>query len=223
MMNNLIQQIKAWVLNSDEKLILGISGHGAAGKTTFAHLLMEELKTDVNFLNTDPYIVDSAIRKYADIDYTYKEISYRSKMTACHPAAHNISSLERDICMIKNNMDLLTIDTHYSPSEILSSQNQLTIVEGMCVAFTNPKLFDLLIYFYTDGDTEFERRFVRDIEERGMAIEYLKQSHNNRRVQYEIFMHPYSQNFDVIIKSTQTEPTIIEKNTFDVKVIEPTI
>ncbi len=47
MMNNLIQKIKAWVLNSDEKLILGISGHGAAGKTTFAHLLMEELKTDV--------------------------------------------------------------------------------------------------------------------------------------------------------------------------------
>lgn len=153
----------------------------------------------------------------------YKEISYRSKMNACHPAAHNISSLERDICMIKNNMDLLTIDTHYSPSEILSSQNQLTIVEGMCVAFTNPKLFDLLIYFYTDGDTEFERRAVRDIEERGMAIDYLKQSHNNRRMQYEIFMHPYSQNFDVIIKSTQTEPTIIEKNTFDVKVIEPTI
>jgi len=50
-MNNLIQKIKAWVLNSDEKLILGISGHGAAGKTTFSHLLMKGLETDVNFLN----------------------------------------------------------------------------------------------------------------------------------------------------------------------------
>ena len=217
MMIDLIHKIKAWVQNSDEKLIIGISGHGAAGKTTFAQLLMKALESDVNFLNTDPYIVDSAIRKYADIDFTYNEIPYRSKMTACHPAAHNISSLERDICMLKNDMDLLTIDTHYSPSEILSSQNKLTIVEGMCVAFTNPKLFDLLIYFYTDGETEFKRRSVRDVKERGMDMEYLKQSHDDRRMQYEIFMHPYSQNFDIIIKSTQPMPMIIEKNTFDFK------
>ena len=131
-------------------------------------------------------------------------------MTACHPAAHNISSLERDIYMIKNHMDVLTIDTHYSPSEILSSQNKLTIVEGMCVAFTDSKLFDLLIYFYTDGETEFERRSVRDVKE---------QSHDDRRMQYEVFMHPYSKNFDIIIKSTQTEPTLIEKNIFDFQAI----
>ena len=52
-----------------------------------------------------------------------------------------------------------------------------------------------------------------------MDIEYLKQSHTDRRMQYEVFMHPYNQNFDIIIKSTQTEPTIIEKNTFDFKII----
>lgn len=54
MMIDLIHIIKAWVQNSDEKLIIGISGHGAAGKTTFAHLLIKELRSDVNFLNTDP-------------------------------------------------------------------------------------------------------------------------------------------------------------------------
>ena len=65
MIIELIHKIKAWVQNSDEKIIIGISGHGAAGKTTFAHLLMKELENDVNFLNTDPYIIDSAVRKYA--------------------------------------------------------------------------------------------------------------------------------------------------------------
>lgn len=216
-MSDLIHTIKDWIQNSNEKLIIGISGHGAAGKTTFAQQLMQELTEDVNFLNTDPYIVDSAIRKYTTIDYLYNEISYHSKMTAGHPAAHNIASLERDIHMLKNDMDLLTIDTHYSPSEILSSQNKLTIVEGMGVAFTNPQLFDLLIYFYTDGQTEFERRTIRDIKERGMDINYLKQSHEDRRMQYETFMHPYSKNFDFIIKSTQSNPMNIEKNTFDFK------
>lgn len=218
-MIELIHKIKAWVQNSDEKIIIGISGHGAAGKTTFVHRLMKEFGNDVNLLNTDPYIINSSVRKYAHIDYTYNEIAYRSKMTACHPAAHNIASLERDICMIKKYMDVLTIDTHYSPSVILSSQNKLTIVEGMCVAFTDSKLFDLLIYFYTDGKTEFERRSVRDVKERGMDIEYLKQSHDDRRMQYETFMHPYSKNFDIIIKHTQTEPILIEKNTFDFEAI----
>lgn len=213
-MNTLIQEMIRWIQRSDEKIIIGISGHGAAGKTTFAANLIEELKIDVNYLNTDPYIVSSAIRKYAIIDYTYNEKLHHSKMTACHPAAHNILALERDIMMLKEGMNIRTIDTHYLKSEILQSQNKLTIIEGMSVVFTNPELFDMLIYFYTDGETELERRFGRDIEERGTDINYLKQSHNERRIQYEVFMHPYSENFDIIIKS---HPGIftIEKNTLN--------
>ena len=195
-------------------MIIGISGHGAAGKTSFAANLIEELKMDVNYLNTDPYIVTSAIRKHAIIDYTYNEKLHHSKMTACHPAAHNILALERDVKMLKEGMDLRTIDTHYLKSEILHSHNKLTIVEGMSVSFINPELFDLLIYFYTDGETELERRYDRDVEERGTDINYLKQSHNERRIQYELFMHPYSENFDIIIKSHQATFTI-EKNTLN--------
>lgn len=137
-------------------------------------------------------------------------------MTACHPAAHHVASLERDVLMLKAGMILLTIDTHYLKSKILSSQNKLTIVEGMSVAFAKPELFDLLIYFYTNGDTELERRFARDIEERGTDINYLKQSHNERRIQYEVFMHPYSKNFNIIIKSSK-EKIYIEENKFDFK------
>lgn len=213
-MNRFIQKIAAWVQNADQNRIIGISGHGAAGKTTFSHLLLKELQTTVNYLNTDPYIVDSSIRKYTVIDYTYKGESHRFKMTACHPAAHHIPALERDIRMLKEGMDLRTMDTHYAPSEILSSQNKLTIVEGMSVAFTNPELFDLLIYFYTDSQTELKRRFGRDIEERGTDLDYLKKSHHERRRQYDVFMHPYSENYNVIIKSTK-DSIIVEKNTFE--------
>ncbi|MBB5171672.1 uridine kinase [Rummeliibacillus stabekisii] len=218
MMNTLIQEIISWIHNSDKKLVIGISGHGAAGKTTFAHMLMEELKCDVNYLNTDPYIVSSAIRKYAMIDYIHKETLHHFKMTACHPAAHHVSSLERDLLMLKEDMNLRTIDTHYLKSEILSSQKKVNIVEGMSVAFANPELFDLLIYFYTDSDTELERRFGRDIEQRGTDIEYLKQSHNERRIQYEVFMHPYSKNYDIIVKAAM-ETIYIEKNMLDTKLI----
>lgn len=213
-MNTLIQEIIRWIQNSDKKLVIGISGHGAAGKTTFAHLLMEKLRNDVNYLNTDPYIVSSSIRKYAVIDYIFKGTLHRFKMTACHPAAHHVPSLERDVLMLKESMDLRTIDTHYLQSKILPSQNKVSIVEGMSVAFANAELFDLLIYFYTDGDTEYERRFSRDIGERGMDLDYLKQSHNERRIQYEMFMHPYSKNFDIVIKSSN-KTINIEENIFN--------
>ena len=79
-------------------------------------------------------------------------------MTACHPAAHHLAALERDIQMVRAGLDFYTIDTHYMKSELISSKNKITIVEGMSAAFINPDLFDLKIYFYTDGETELMRR-----------------------------------------------------------------
>ena len=214
-MDQLLKDITRWIRMTNNQIVIGISGHGAAGKTTFANKLVHLLhKGMVNYINTDPYIVSSAIRKHAMIDYTYQNSTHRFKMTACHPSAHHLPSLERDVQMVIDGVDFYTIDTHYMKSELVSSKNKVTIVEGMSVAFLNPGLFDLKIYFYTDGETEFRRRSSRDITERGIDIDYLKQSHEERRIQYELFMHPYSQNFDIIIKSFD-EQLYVEKNTFD--------
>lgn len=200
---------------SDEKIVIGISGHGAAGKTTFANRLVNLLnQNEVNYINTDPYIVSSDIRKHAVIHYTYQNENHRYKMTACHPVAHHLAALERDIQMVRAGLDFYTIDTHYMKSKLISSENKVTIVEGMSAAFINPDLFDLKIYFYTDGETELMRRSSRDIAERGANINYLRQSHEERRIQYEVFMHSYSQRFDIIIK-TSDETICLEKNIFE--------
>lgn len=215
MMDKLLQEIINWLRMSDEKIVIGISGHGAAGKTTFANRLVNLLnQNEVNYINTDPYIVSSDIRKHAVIHYTYQNENHRYKMTACHPAAHHLAALERDIQMVRAGLDFYTIDTHYMKSKLISSKNKVTIVEGMSAAFINPDLFDLKIYFYTDGETELMRRSSRDIAERGTDISYLRQSHEERRIQYEVFMHSYSQRFDIIIK-TSDETICLEKNTFE--------
>ncbi|EEK83431.1 Phosphoribulokinase/uridine kinase [Bacillus cereus ATCC 4342] len=215
MMDKLLQEIINWLRMSDEKIVIGISGHGAAGKTTFANRLVNLLnQNEVNYINTDPYIVSSDIRKHAVIHYTYQNENHRYKMTACHPAAHHFAALERDIQMVRAGLDFYTIDTHYMKSKLISSKNKVTIVEGMSAAFINPDLFDLKIYFYTDGETELMRRTSRDIAERGADINYLRQSHEERRIQYEVFMHSYSQRFDIIIK-TSDETICLEKNTFE--------
>ncbi len=68
-MNTLIKQIIAWASKADQRIVVGISGHGAAGKTTFANKLISLLdQNEVNYMNTDPYIVSSAIRKHGAID-----------------------------------------------------------------------------------------------------------------------------------------------------------
>ena len=213
-MDRLLQDIVTWIKKENKSIVIGISGHGAAGKTTFANRLMHLLNhDDVGYINTDPYIVSSDIRKHTIINYTYRNEQHHFKMTACHPAAHHLPSLERDIQMVRKGLDLLTIDTHYMKSALISSKNKVTIVEGMSVAFINPKLFDLKIYFYTDSDTEMKRRSGRDVLERGADIDYLKQSHEERRIQYELFMHSYSQHFDIVVK-TSDEVVCLERNKF---------
>ncbi|MGE7694894.1 uridine kinase family protein [Lysinibacillus sp. NPDC094177] len=216
-MEKILQEILNWIKLNDRRIIIGISGHGAAGKTTFANKLVNCLnQNEVNYMNTDPYIVSSDIRKQTIIDYTYQNEKHCFKMTACHPAAHHLPSLERDIQMVREDLDLLTIDTHYMKSTLISSKTKVTIIEGMSVAFINPELFDLKIYFYTDSETELMRRSGRDVFERGTDINYLKQSHEERRIQYELFMHSYSQPFDIIFK-TSDEVVCLEKNLFNPK------
>ena len=218
-MDSLLKEISKWIKAKDKHLVIGISGHGAAGKTTFANRLINLLgKNEVNYINTDPYIICSTIRKSTMIDYTYQNEVHQYKMTACHPSAHHLPSLERDIQMVKEGLDFYTIDMPYLKRQLISSKNKLTIVEGMSVAFINPDLFDLKIYFYTDGETELMRRSGRDPVERGIELTYLKQSHHERRIQYEMFMHPYSRHFDIIINTSGTIK--LEKNTFEFDIPE---
>lgn len=215
-MDTLMHSVVNWIESEEKNVVIGVSGHGGAGKTTFSGQLLERLGNEnVNYINTDPYIVSSSIRKSALIDYTYEGVNHHYKMTACHPEAHHLGALERDVRMVKEGLDFYTIDVHYLERELITSGKQVTIVEGMSAAFIDPELFDLKIYFYTDGDTEFARRSSRDIAERGMELDYLRHSHDERRIQYELFMHPYSRNFDIVVKS-EGERQFVEKMRFGI-------
>ncbi len=170
-MDRVLHEIATSVKGEDRRFIIGISGHGASGKTTFAHNLVKLLgHNNVNYINTDPYIIGPHLRKYTLISYEYKNEQHQEKMTACHPAAHNVFALERDIHMMRDGLDFYTIGTNYTKSKLVSSGNKINIVEGMTVAFTDPNLYDLKIYLYTDGETELMRRSIRDVAERGTDI-----------------------------------------------------
>ena len=49
-------------------------------------------------------------------------------------------------------------------------------------------LFDLSICFYTDDQTELERRLARDVAVRERRPDWIKQTHLTRREQYRRFI-----------------------------------
>ena len=153
---------------------LGIYGHGASGKSTFAQELYQALDSNtVNLLETDPYIT-SELPKQAP----------NQKVTACLPVAHELASLQRDILALQVGMDVLTIEEPWRASEILSGAKPILIVEGMSVGFLPKVLFDKTICFYTDEETELKRRLARDTTVRNRDASFILASHQMRRNQY---------------------------------------
>lgn len=209
-MKHILQELINWIHAQEKHVIIGITGHGGAGKTTFATELKQAFEQEVNMVSADPYIVSSELRKNTMITYTFQSKVHTAKMTACHPLAHHVEALERDLQMTRAGLEWNTIDTSYLPSEIISPNKKLTIVEGMSIAFIHPGYLDLQIYLYTDGETELSRRSSRDTVERNRELDAIQKSHQERRAQYMHFMHNFKNQADIIL-FTNEEGMQIEK------------
>lgn len=190
----LLESLVSYLLDG-QKHTLRIFGHGASGKSTFARKLQLALGEErANLLETDPYVITG---EYRDL-LSSKDFPHQ-KVTACIPAVHELSSLERDICALQSGLDILTIGKAWSPSLRLSARKPILIVEGMSAAFLPKSLFDLSICFYTDEETELERRLARDTAVRGRNMHWIRQTHTSRRQQYEHYYKLYQEEADILI------------------------
>ncbi|HEL0413641.1 TPA: phosphoribulokinase [Streptococcus equi subsp. zooepidemicus] len=202
-MERLLQAIVTAAANR-EKMLIRISGHGASGKSTFAKRLQQLLPDGQSqLLETDAYIIANDFSQAVLISSPDQGEEVLGSITACHPARHELASLRRDIMMFKQGLDFLSIDTPWSPSFLVKGNVPILIAEGMSTTFLEPELFDLSLYFYTDDDTELQRRLGRDTSVRGRNSEFIQQSHANRRAQYACYLHPYHQQFDIVINQSQ--------------------
>ena len=176
---------------------LGIYGHGASGKSTFAQELYQTLDSaKVNLLETDPYIASNR-------HLVVPKETPDQKVTACLPVAHELVSLERDILALKAGMDILTIEEPWKASEVLSGAKPILIVEGMSVGFLPKELFDKTICFYTDEDTELKRRLARDTTVRNRDGFVILASHQMRREQYLRYYKETESKADVLVDQSE--------------------
>ncbi len=172
---------------------LGIYGHGASGKSTFAKELFQALDSEkVNLLETDPYITSN---RHLVVP---KELPDQ-KVTACLPVAHELASLQRDILALQAGMDILTIDEPWKPSQVLSGSKPILVVEGMSVGFLPKELFDKTIYFYTDEETELKWHLARDTTMRNRDASFILASHQMRWEQYQRYYRETEFKADILV------------------------
>ena len=176
---------------------LGIYGHGASGKSTFAQELYQALdSTTVNLLETDPYIT-------SERHLVVPKGTPNQKVTACLPVAHELASLQRDILALQAGMDVLTIEEPWKASEVLSGAKAILIVEGMSVGFLSKELFDRTICFYTDEETELKRRLARDTTVRNRDASFILASHQMRREQYLRYYKETESRADILVDQSE--------------------
>ena len=198
LMDQLVSEIETGKIRT-----LGIYGHGASGKSTFAQELYQALdSTTVNLLETDPYITSGR-------HLVVPKDAPNQKVTACLPVAHELASLQRDILALQAGMDILTIEEPWKASEVLSGAKPILIVEGMSVGFLPKKLFDKTICFYTDEETELKRRLARDTTMRNREASFILASHQMRREQHLRYYRETESKAEILVDQS--------KDTFKVK------
>ena len=189
---DLIEQLVSEI-DSGRIRTLGIYGHGASGKSTFAQELYQSLdSTTVNLLETDPYIT-------SERHLVVPKKTPDQKVTACLPVAHELASLQRDILALQAGMDILTIEEPWKASEVLSGAKPILIVEGMSVGFLPKELFDKTICFYTDEETELKRRLARDTTVRNRDTKFILASQQMRREQYLQYYKETESRADILV------------------------
>ena len=180
-------------IESGKVKTLGIYGHGASGKSTFAQELYQALdSTTVNLLETDPYIT-------SERHLVVPKETPDQKVTACLPVAHELVSLERDILALQAGMDVLTIEEPWKASEVLSGAKPILIVEGMSVGFLPKELFDKTVCFYTNEETELKRRLARDTTVRNRDTKFILASQQMRREQYLLYYKTTESMADILV------------------------
>ena len=192
-------------IESGKVKTLGIYGHGASGKSTFAQELYQALDAKkVNLLETDPYITSGR-------HLVVPKETPNQKVTACLPVAHELASLQRDILALQAGMDVLTIEEPWKASEVLSGAKPILIVEGMSVGFLPKELFDKTICFYTDEETELKRRLARDTGD----ASFILASQQMRREQYLQYYKETESKTDILINQSN-DKFQIETNIMDI-------
>ena len=180
-----------------QRIVIGIAGGTASGKTTVAEKLYDAFSNNAVILSHDFY--------YKQHD----ELSWeeRCKLNYDHPDSLDTAMLVEHVRELKAGNAIMhpTYDfaSHSRNSEWRKTESaQIIIIEGILI-FTDKALCDLCdikLFVDADADVRFIRRLTRDVKERGRTMDsVINQYLGTVKPMHEEFVEPSKAKADLII------------------------
>ena len=180
-----------------QRIVIGIAGGTASGKTTVAEKLYEAFSKNAVILSHDYY--------YKQHD----ELSFeeRSKLNYDHPDSLDTEMLVEHVRELKAGKSIMhpTYDFanhRRNPEWRKTNSAEIIIIEGILI-FTDKELCDLCdikLFVDADADVRFIRRLTRDVKERGRNMDsVINQYLGTVKPMHEQFVEPSKVKADLII------------------------
>lgn len=182
-----------------KRIIIGVAGGSASGKTSLAKRLKREFEetNSVVIIRQDDYYKDQA-------DMSMVE---RLKVNYDHPFAFDNDLLAKHLGELRDGqtVDMPTYDfIEYTRSSVIAKlePHDVIVVEGLFVLEDEAirKHLDIKLFVDTPADVRFIRRLNRDVRDRGRSLDsVITQYMNTVRLMHDQFIEPSKRYADVIV------------------------
>ena len=180
-----------------DRIVIGIAGGTASGKTTVAERIYEAFQKDAVILSHDYYY-----KQHDDLT-----MEQRGKLNYDHPDSLDTDLLVKHIEELKKGNAIMhptyNFTTHTRNAEWQRMESaRIIIAEGILIYTNNKlcKLCDIKLFVDADADVRFIRRLTRDVSERGRSVEsVVTQYLSTVKPMHAQFVEPTKSKADLII------------------------
>lgn len=196
---------KRLINNPQKRLLVGITGESACGKSTICHQIkntIECLNLPVSVISADNYFNDisALIKQYGDFDNLVD-----NGYDVDSPESFQLDILKRDLEKISQGEDIKT--PQYIPNgtgvsianSIPVKSEKIVVVEGMPTMYKDVKeIFDIKIYIEVDCE-ERRKRFLYRATERNQNEENAHKHWEYLQIAGQKYVQPARNEADIIL------------------------
>lgn len=197
---------KRLITNPDKKIMVGITGESASGKSTICRSISDVISNfsmPVTILTTDNYFNDISelIKRYGTFD-ALRDNGY----DVDSPESFQLDVLKEDLEKISQGENI------YSPEYLINGtgisvpkakfvpSNKIVVVEGMASMYKDIKnIFDIKVYVETDIEIRRDRFLKRAYTERNQALDEAKKHWEYILGAGEKYVKPAREEADIIL------------------------
>ncbi len=197
---------KRLINNPHKRLLIGITGESASGKSTICKELkkiIEQLSMPVSVLSTDNYFNDISklIKQYGSFD-NLRDNGYDVDA----PSSFQLDTLKRDLEILANGSDVkipmyLPNGTGVSvPNAQDVTSRKIIVVEGIATMYEQVKdIFDVKIYVEDENSVRKERFIHRACKERNQSEENALKHWDYITSAGEKYVKPFRNSADLVL------------------------